>query len=87
MEEKKIEFKSITLEFMMDYIEKNFSGEKLQKEKEWFKEEAFKSNGGEIKDKYQHLHAKTEFCKRYEEFNHLTPKPKEPSKTQKLLNW
>ena len=49
------DFKSITLEGMIDFIKKN-----APQDKEWFQKEAVNSDGV-----YNHIHAKTEFFNRY----------------------
>lgn len=48
------EYKKITLDNMMDYIEKEHPEDKA-----WFKSIALKDG------KYQHLHAVREFCEKY----------------------
>ncbi len=73
----KWEFKKITLEMMMDYIETN-----APEDKEWFKSVAIDKNGN-----YQHLIAVRAFCNRY--MKDIIPEKKEkaPNKSEKLKNW
>lgn len=79
----KLTKKKITLEFMMSYIE-----EKAPQDKEWFKDVAFKNKYGEQQTTYQHLNAVNEFCNHFKEFKYLNEKkPKEPNKSEKLMNW
>ena len=70
-----MEYKKITLEEMMQYIEKN-----APKDKEWFKSVALE-NG-----KYVHLKARKAFCEKY--MPEIIPTKKEvEKKSEKLLNW
>ena len=74
-------YKKITFEDMVEYIEKN-----APKDKSWFKENAMAidKNGTY---KYNHLKAKKAFCEKY--FPELIPQRKEqkPNKTDILKNW
>ena len=74
--------KKITLDEMMDYIEKNYPNDKS-----WFKEVAFQDKDGNKVDKYNHLNAVRQFCKKYAP--ELLPKAaeKKPAPTERLKNW
>ena len=72
----KVDYKKITLEFMMDYIQKN-----AKEDKEWFKSIALDEEG-----KYNHLIAKRQFAERY--MPDIIPKAKVTQKKSDLLkNW
>ena len=72
----KWEYKKITLEDMMAYIEKNAKNDKA-----WFKSVAMDEDG-----KYNHLKAKREFCERY--MPEIIPVAKTSKKKSDLLkNW
>lgn len=55
MANKKYDYKRLTFEQMVDYIEKE-----APKDKSWFKEQAINKDG-----KYEHLIAKKAFAERY----------------------
>lgn len=72
--DEKWEYKKITLDKMMAYIEKEHP-----EDKKWFKGIALKDG------KYQHLHAVREFCKRY--MPEIIPEHKVASGAEKLQPW
>lgn len=75
------DFKKITLEEMMDFIEENYPEDKA-----WFKKVAFQNKNGEKTEKYNHLNAVREFCKKYAP--DLIPKAKEKvTVSDKLREW
>lgn len=76
MDNKVWNYKQITLEDMMKYIETN-----APKDKEWFKSIALSEEG-----KYLHLTAKKAFCEKY--MPEIIPQKKETTKkSDLLLNW
>lgn len=77
MASKKFEFKTITLEDMMKYIDEN-----APQDKDWFKKQAIDDKG-----KYQHLVAVRAFCAKYMPEIIPVAKPKEPKKSDLLKNW
>ena len=54
------DYKKITLDEMMDFIEKNYPNDKAR-----FNEVAFQDKDGNKVDKYNHLNAVRQFCKKY----------------------
>lgn len=71
-----MEYKKITLEYMMKYIEENGSAA----DKKWFKGVALE--GG----KYNHLRTKNAFCKKF--MPEIIPTKKERiPKSELLLKW
>lgn len=74
-------YKKITFEDMVDYIET-----KAPKDKAWFKENAFALDKfGNYK--YNHLKAKKAFCERYMPEIIPPKKEKAPNKTDILKDW
>ena len=84
LDEKAITMKKITLEMMMEYIDK-----KAPNDKAWFKNIAYQDKNGNAKTTYQHLNAVKRFCERYDAFRGLIPvkKEKTPNKSEQLMNW
>lgn len=90
MEKKEYDYKTLSIEEMVEYIEKN-----APQDKAWFKKEAYdvvknkdgnvvKEKNGKDKLKYSHLKAKRAFCKRY--MPEIIPEKKEKVvKSDKLL--
>lgn len=72
-ETEAIEYKTITTEFMANYIANNHP-----EDKKWFKEIAFDDNG-----KYQHLIAKKAFCEKY--MPDLIPTKKDKKKASDIF--
>lgn len=76
MNNEKWNYKQITFEDMINYIEKN-----APQDKDWFKSIALNDEG-----KYMHLKTKKEFCLRY--MPDIVPKGKEKiNKADFLKNW
>lgn len=81
-----MDYKKMTLEDMMNYIETN-----APQDKEWFKsvalEKVFSKKEKKEIETYNHLKARKAFCERY--MPEIIPVAKEPKekKSQKLLNW
>ena len=75
-------FKSITLDMMCDYIEEN-----APEDKEWFKKVCYQTKDGKKTEKYNHLNATREFCKKYApELIPVAKEKKEPV-SKRLENW
>ena len=75
-------FKKITLDDMCDYIEQNAPADKA-----WFKKAAYSDKEGNPTEKYNHLNAVREFCKRYApELLPVAKEKKEPA-TTRLKDW
>lgn len=74
-----IPFKKITVEDMVDYIEKNDNTESTKK---WFKSVAFNEEG-----KYQHLVAVRAFCEKYCPEIIPVAKEKKPKASDLLKDW
>lgn len=72
----KVEYKTITFDFMREYIETN-----APEEKAWFKSIAI------VDGKYNHLKAKKEFCEKYMPDIIPIAKPKQPNKSAILESW
>ena len=68
-------FKKISLDDMITYIEENAPNDKA-----WFKSIAFDENG-----KYQHLVAVRKFCEKY--MPGVIPTPKKKNAKDKLAKW
>lgn len=78
---KKNAYKKLTFDEMVKFIE-----ESAPEDKAWFKGVAFQTKDGIATDKYNHLNAKLEFCKRYAP--ELIPEKKEKkNKTDILKDW
>ena len=75
-------YKKITLEMMMDYIEKNYP-----EDKKWFKKVAFQNKNGEVVNKYNHLNCVREFCGRYAPELIPVGQPKKVPPTTRLNEW
>ena len=75
-------FNKISFDDMADFIEANYPEDKA-----WFKEVAFQNKDGEKVDKYNHLNAKRQFCKKYAP--ELIPVAKEQKVpvTKRLADW
>ena len=75
-------FKKITLEEMMDFIAANYPNDK-----EWFKKVAFQDKDGNDVEKYNHLNAVRQFCRKYAP--ELLPKAQEkkPPVSERFKNW
>ena len=69
-------FRKITLDDMVQYIEQN-----APKDKAWFKTVAF------VNGKYNHLRAKKEFCTKYMPEIIPVRKEKAPNKSDVLKEW
>lgn len=80
--EPKFDYKHISLKEMMEYIEAEHP-----EDKEWFKEVAFQDKYGHTVNKYNHLNAKQEFCKKYAPGIIPKRKEKEEPLSNKLANW
>ena len=76
------EYKKITLDEMMDYIEANYPEDKA-----WFKKVAFQDKDGNAIKKYNHLVAVREFCTKYAPELLPVAKEKKPSPTKRFENW
>ena len=76
------DYKKITLDEMLDFIETNYPADKA-----WFKAVAFQDKDGNTIAKYNHLNAVRQFCKKYAP--ELLPKTqdKKPAPTERLKNW
>lgn len=78
---KKNAYKKLTFDEMVKFIEAE-----VPADKSWFKEIAFQDKNGNKVDKYNHLNAKLQFCKRYAP--ELIPERKEKkNKTDILADW
>lgn len=78
-------YKTLSLEQMVEYIEKN-----APQDKAWFKSQAFKTyitKDSEEKSKYSHLEARKAFCERYMPEIIPVAKKREPKKSLLLENW
>jgi len=82
---EKLEYKTLTLEQMIAYIDKN-----APKDKQWFKgvatQKKIDKEGNEY-DAYDHFKAREEFCKKYMPDIIPVAKPKKPTKAEILANW
>ena len=74
-------YKKITLDKMMDFIEVNYPDDKG-----WFKQVAFQDKDGNTLEKYNHLNAVKQFCKRYAPELYPSAKAK-VTPTKRLENW
>lgn len=72
-----VEFKKISLDFMIEYIENN-----APQDKAWFKSVAFDENG-----RYQHLRTVRAFCKKYMPEIIPEAKPKKAPISNKIKDW
>ena len=82
---EKFNFRTIKLEDMMSYIEKN-----APQDKQWFKSIAIEireTKDGEEKEVYNHFNARQAFCERYMPEIIPVSKPKEPTKAELLAKW
>ena len=81
---EKWEFKKITLDDMIEYIETN-----SPQDKAWFKNMALNldGKGTGVVGRYNHLRAVRGFCKEYMPDILPQKKPKKPNKSEMLLNW
>lgn len=70
-------YKTITFEEMVNYIETN-----APEDKSWFKSVATNEKG-----KYNHFRAKKAFCQKYMPEIIPVAKPKKPNKTDLIKNW
>lgn len=79
-----LNFRTMKLEDMMSYIEKN-----APQDKDWFKSVAIEIKETEkgTKKSYKHFTARDEFCKRYMPEIIPVGKPKVPSKAEILETW
>lgn len=85
MEKKVYDFKTLSLQDMVDYIKANAPEE----DKAWFKKEAYvlkETKEGKV-EVYNHLKAKKAFCKRYMPEIIPVAKPKAPKASELLANW
>ena len=80
MEKITFTFRTIKLEDMMAYIEKN-----APQDKNWFKGIAIETDGE--KQSYNHFKARQAFCEKYMPEIIPVSKPKEPTKAEILANW
>ncbi len=76
------DFKKITLDEMLDFIEANHP-----KDKAWFKAVAFQDKDGNPTEKYNHLHAVRKFCEKYAPDLIPVAKEKKVPPTIRLKNW
>lgn len=76
------DYKKITLDEMMDFIEENYP-----KDKKWFKEVAFQDKDGNTVEKYNHLNAVRKFCEKYAPELLPVAKEKKVPPTKRLENW
>ena len=93
METKKYDYKTLTVDEMIDYIVN-----KAPQDKAWFKSKAYDvvkdKNGEVVKDengknklRYSHLKAKRAFCERYMPEIIPVAKEKKKNKTDILKDW
>ena len=75
-------FKKITFEEMADFIEENHPNDKA-----WFKKVAYQDKDGKTLDKYNHLNAKLQFCKKYAPELIPEAKAKQKPVTDRLADW
>lgn len=82
--ENKYNFNTLTLEQMVEYIEKN-----APKDKAWFKEVSHidKETRTGTKKVYSHLKAKREFCKKYMPEIIPVAKPPTPKASDLMKDW
>lgn len=76
------EYKKITLDEMMEFIEENYP-----KDKGWFKKVAFQDKDGNTTEKYNHLNAVRKFCEKYAPNLIPKAKAKKPSAIEKFEKW
>ena len=76
------DYKKITLDEMLDFIEANCPNDKA-----WFKEVAYQDKDGNSVEKYNHLNAVRQFCKKYASDLLPVAKEKKPAPTERLKNW
>ena len=76
------DYKKITLDEMMDFIEANYPNDKA-----WFKGVAFQDKDGNPVEKYNHLNAVRQFCKKYAPELLPVAKEKKVAPTTRLANW
>ena len=76
------DYKKITLDEMMDFIEKNYPNDKA-----WFKEVSFQDKDGNNVDKYNHLNAVRQFCKKYAPELLPVAKEKSGAPPERLKKW
>ena len=82
---EKLNFKTIKMEDMMAYIEKN-----APQDKQWFKNialETRETKNGETKVVYNHFNTRQAFCERYMPEIIPVSKQKEPTKAEILAKW
>ena len=81
---EKLNFRTMKLEDMMSYIEKN-----APQDKDWFKGVAIETKETKkgVKKSYNHFTAREEFCRRYMPEIIPVGKPKAPSKAEILEIW
>ena len=78
---KTADFKKITFDEMVDFIEANYPDDKA-----WFKQVCYQNKKGEAVEKYNHLNAKMKFCEKYAP--NLIPKAKEKKLvTSRIADW
>lgn len=75
-------FKKISLDEMMDFIEANHPNDKA-----WFKEVAFQDKDGNKSEKYNHLNAVRQFCKKYAPELIPVAQKKAVPPTERFNNW
>lgn len=75
-------FKKILFDDMYNFIDANHPEDKA-----WFKQVAFQDKNGNKVDKYNHLNAKMQFCKKYAPELIPVAKEKKVPVTKKLENW
>lgn len=82
--ENKYNFNTLTLEQMVEYIEKN-----APTDKSWFKKVAYveKETREGTKKVYSHLRAKKEFCRKYMPEIIPVAKPQKPKASDLLKDW
>ena len=76
------DYKKITLDEMLDFIEENYP-----KHKKWFKEVSFQDKDGNTVEKYNHLNAVRKFCEKYAPELLPVAKEKKVPPTKRLENW
>ena len=76
------DYKKITLDEMLDFIEANYPNDTA-----WFKAVAFQDKDGNAVEKYNHLNAVRKFCEKYAPELLPVAKEKKVAPTERLKNW